>query len=73
MPRTRDCMGYRLKPVMELFTKEEISAAKRLAKAWGYKYDVVGTDPRVCGWRFLRNAKIVLSRKDLGESCPVLR
>lgn len=71
MSRTRDCMGYRLKPVMDLFTKDEIAAAKRLSKARGYQWDTVGTDPRVTGWRFLRDAKIVLSKKDLGESCPV--
>ena len=73
MARTLDCMGYRLKPVMDLFTKEEIAAAKRLAKARGYKFDVVGTDPRVYGWQFLRDAKIVLSKKDLGARCPMLR
>lgn len=66
-----DCMGYRLKPVFDLFTKEEIQAAKRLSKARGYQWDTVQTDPRVTGWRFLRDAKICLSGKDLGESCPV--
>lgn len=71
MARTLDCMGYRLAPVFALFTKEEIRAAKRLSKARGYQWDTVGTDPRVTGWRFLRDAKIVLSRKDLGEHCPV--
>ncbi len=71
MARALDVMGYRLAPVMALFTKEEIGAAKRLAKASGYQWDCVGTDPRVTGWRFLRSAKIVLSRKDLGGRCPV--
>lgn len=65
-----DCMGYPLKPVMDLFTKDEIRAAKRLARP-RYGWDVVGTDPRVVGWRFLRDAKICLSGKDLGEDCPV--
>jgi len=69
--RVLDVMGYRLAPVFDLFTKEEIAAAKRLANAYGYKYDCVGTDPRVCGWRYLRDAKIALSKKDMGESCPV--
>jgi hypothetical protein len=49
-----DCMGYRLAPVMELFTKDEIAAARRLAKAAGLQWDYVGTDPRVIGWQFLR-------------------
>lgn len=71
MARTRDIMGYKLQPVFDLFTKEEIRAAKRLSKARGYQWDTVGTDPRVYGWRFLRDAKIVLSGKDLGDSCPV--
>lgn len=70
MARKLDMMGYRLAPVMALFTKEEIRAAKRLAKA-RYEWDVVGTDPRVYGWRFLRDAKICLSGKDLGDKCPV--
>jgi hypothetical protein len=71
MARTRDCMGYKLAPVFALFTRDEIRAAKRLSKARGYLWDTVGTDPRVTGWRFLRDAKIVLARKDLGDSCPV--
>lgn len=71
MARTRDVMGYKLAPVFELFTKHEIAAAKRLSKARGYEWDTVGTDPRVTGWRFLRDAKIVLAREDLGNSCPV--
>jgi hypothetical protein len=71
MARTLDVMGYRLAPVFALFTKDEIKAAKRLSKARGYQWDTVGTDPRVTGWRFLRDAKIVLAGKDLGERCPV--
>lgn len=71
MARSRDVMGYRLAPVMALFTKDELAAAKRLAKATGYQWDCVGTDPRVTGWRFLRYAKIVLAGKDPGEKCPV--
>lgn len=71
MSRRLDVMGYQLKPVFDLFTKEEIAAAKRLSRASGYQWDAVGTDPRVTGWRFLRSAKIVLSRKDLGERCPI--
>jgi hypothetical protein len=45
-----DRMGYRLAPVMELFTKEELAAARRLAKAAGDQWDCVGKDPRVKGW-----------------------
>lgn len=71
MSRTLDVMGYRLKPVFDLFTKDEIAAAKRLSKARGYQWDTVGTDPRVTGWRLLRDAKIALSKKDLGDSCPI--
>jgi hypothetical protein len=71
MPRTLDVMGYKLAPVFSLFSKDEIKAAKRLSKARGYQWDTVGTDPRVTGWRFLRDAKIVLSGKDLGQSCPI--
>ena len=70
MPRTRDIMGYQLAPVMALFSREEVRAARRLAKAHGYAWDCVGTDPRVCGWRFLRDAKLTLSRRDLGDRCP---
>lgn len=70
MARALDVMGYRLAPVFALFSKEEIAAAKRLAKAHGYQWDCVGTDPRVTGWRFLRNAKIVLSKTDPGDSGP---
>lgn len=33
MSRTRDVMGYKLAPVFDLFSKDEIAAAKRLAKA----------------------------------------
>lgn len=69
--RALDVMGYRLAPVRALFTADEWKAAKRLAKAAGYEWDCVGTDPRVTGWRFLRSARIVLSREDLGERCPV--
>lgn len=71
MSRRLDCMGYRLKPVFDLFTPEERRAAKRISKALGYQWDTVGTDPRVTGWRFLRYAKIALSGKDLGERCPI--
>lgn len=71
MSRVLDVMGYKLAPVFQLFSRDEIKAAKRLSKARGYQWDTVGTDPRVTGWRFLRDAKIVLSGKDLGESCPI--
>jgi hypothetical protein len=65
-----DCMGYPLQSCLGLFTDTEIAAAKRLAAAHGFKWDPVGTDPRVMGWRFLRDAKIVLAGVDLGESGP---
>lgn len=73
MPRTRDIMGYHLKPVFDLFTTDEIRAARRLSKAHGYEWDTIGTDPRVYGWRFLRDAKIALGGKDLGKDCPVTK
>jgi len=69
---TRDIMGYKLKPVFDLFTKEEIKAARRLSKAHGYQWDTVGTDPRVMGWRFLRDAKIAISGKDIGDSASAV-
>jgi len=70
-PRGKDVMGYALAPVRALFTADEWKTAKRLAKAHGFLWDCVGQDPRVMGWRFLRDAKIAHSRKDLGDRCPV--
>jgi hypothetical protein len=67
----RDQMGYDLAPVMGLFTAAEIDGAKAIAKAHGFKWDCVGRDPRVMGWRFLRDAKIAMSGIDLGDRCPV--
>lgn len=74
MPRKRvDCMGYDIAPVWALFTEQEVHAAKRLAAARWPNHCVVRHDPRVMGWRYLRDAKIVLSGVDLGASCPVDR
>jgi hypothetical protein len=55
-----DCMGYKLAPVLGLFSEQEIAAARRLSKAAEYLWDTVGTDPLVTGWRFLRSAAICL-------------
>jgi len=58
--RGKDVMGYALAPVLSLYTAAEIKAARLLASAAGYGWDVVGTDPRVTGRRFLRDAAICL-------------
>jgi hypothetical protein len=63
-------MGYPLAPILDLFTAAEVAGAKALATAHGWKWDCVGRDPRVNGWRFLRDAKIAISCVDLGERPP---
>lgn len=70
MSKKTDQMGYSLAPIRRIFTPLEIAAAKRLAKP-RFAWDVVGCDPRVMGWRFLRDAAIVLRGFDPGEDSGV--
>jgi hypothetical protein len=52
-----DCMGYPVAPVMFDLTPAAIEYARSLAKASGYRWDVVGEDPRVAGKRFVEAAR----------------
>lgn len=52
-------MGYKRARGLAPYSDPMIRAAKRLAKAAGYQWDCIMTDPLVTGKRFLESARIV--------------
>lgn len=57
--RGRDVMGYTRASGLEGYTDDDIRAARLLAKAAGFEWDCVLTDPRVHGKRYLEPARTV--------------
>lgn len=64
----KDQMGYSLKKQLKGYTDLDIEAARLLAKAAGFEWDCVYSDPAVTGKRFLSSAKIV--REFLASQSP---
>jgi len=67
-------------PISGIASWRPVSVARRCAgtssgpsSSCAYQWGCVGTDSRVTGWRFLRDAKVVLSKRDLGERCSDLK
>jgi len=52
-------MGYPLEKQLAGYTDLDIEAARVLAKAAGFEWDCVYSDPAVTGKRFLQSAKLV--------------